>query len=163
MLRELSCGSKSTYLCSFQALSHTHLGLFQEISAVYPIKKCEFSYSFWPRLKEMETEWKHCLTRFGEWKNFYCLCSVKGCDNVFPQLSVRQTKQVFTFIMDYLRRHSSSGNLESIITLHYICLCFCTVSVYKLLFGMKFTFERFNLFIPRSLLYWLCKWWQTLA
>ncbi|XP_027130403.1 uncharacterized protein LOC109140224 isoform X1 [Larimichthys crocea] len=34
---------------------------------------------------------------------------VKGCDNVFPQLSVRQTKQVFTFIMDYLRRHSSSG------------------------------------------------------
>ncbi|XP_044023508.1 uncharacterized protein LOC122862225 [Siniperca chuatsi] len=34
---------------------------------------------------------------------------VKGCDNVFTHLSMRQTQQVFTFIMDYLRRHSCSG------------------------------------------------------
>ncbi|KAL7380694.1 hypothetical protein ABVT39_022377 [Epinephelus coioides] len=34
---------------------------------------------------------------------------VKGCDNVFTHLSVRQTQQVFAFIMDFLRTHSSSG------------------------------------------------------
>ncbi|XP_050934032.1 uncharacterized protein LOC108897954 [Lates calcarifer] len=34
---------------------------------------------------------------------------VKGCDNVFTLLSVKQTQQVFTFTIDYLRRHSCSG------------------------------------------------------
>ncbi|KAM9341441.1 uncharacterized protein ABDE67_015106 [Symphorus nematophorus] len=34
---------------------------------------------------------------------------VKGCDSVFTRLSERQTQQVFTFTMDYLRKHSSSG------------------------------------------------------
>ncbi|XP_051242946.1 uncharacterized protein LOC127355779 [Dicentrarchus labrax] len=34
---------------------------------------------------------------------------VKGFDNVFTHLSVRQTQQVFTFTMDYLRRQSSLG------------------------------------------------------
>lgn len=61
--------------------------------------------------------WKCPVLNFGEWKNFCCLHSVKGCDSVFSQLSVWQTQQVFTFIKDYLLRHSSSGILENGITL----------------------------------------------
>nr|XP_046269032.1 uncharacterized protein LOC124071969 [Scatophagus argus]XP_046269033.1 uncharacterized protein LOC124071969 [Scatophagus argus] len=34
---------------------------------------------------------------------------VKGCSNVFTNLSVRQTQQVFAFTKDYLGRRSSSG------------------------------------------------------
>uniref|UniRef100_A0A3B4UJM2 Mesothelin a n=1 Tax=Seriola dumerili TaxID=41447 RepID=A0A3B4UJM2_SERDU len=34
---------------------------------------------------------------------------VKGCNSVFTLLSERQTQQVFTFAMDYLRRNSSTG------------------------------------------------------
>ncbi|XP_041809840.1 uncharacterized protein LOC121618410 [Chelmon rostratus] len=34
---------------------------------------------------------------------------VKGCDNIFNQLSMAQTQQVFTFTMDYFKTNSSSG------------------------------------------------------
>lgn len=46
---------------------------------------------------------------------FDCLCSLKGCDNVFTNLSMRQTQEVLIFALDYLKGHSFSGNCENII------------------------------------------------
>lgn len=67
--------------------------------------------------------WKDNLLDAVEWKNFCCLYSVMGCNNVFSQLSMWQIQQVFSFIMDYLLGHSSSGILGGIMAqrCHRVC------------------------------------------